>query len=141
LKNMARPEASPAHTTITSFARSTPTVVISFLSSPFLMQIEAHNSILALDAVRLTSSQGRGTPLYSSNVPPKARQIQYCIDLRAGVRQGATRSTVQRRCRATQRNSQRGVGGGGTRQPVPDDRGSFAKGRLPALLGVSAEVS
>jgi hypothetical protein len=30
------------------------------------MQIEAHNSILAhSDAVRLTSIQGRGTPLYS----------------------------------------------------------------------------
>ena len=66
LKYSVRPEASAAHTTMTSFARSTPTVVISFMSSPFLMQIEAHTSILALRCrIRLTSTQGRGTPLYS----------------------------------------------------------------------------
>src|SRR6516225_7515679 len=66
LKNSVRPERSPAHTTIRSFARSTPTVVISFMSSPFLIRLTAHTSILALRCrTRLTSNQGRGTPLYS----------------------------------------------------------------------------
>src|SRR6516165_6059426 len=66
LKNIVRPEASAAHTTITSFARSTPTVVICFMSSPFLIRLTAHTSILALRCrTRLTSNQGRGTPLYS----------------------------------------------------------------------------
>src|SRR6201988_3065477 len=66
LKNSVRPEASAAHTTMRSFARSAATVVISFMSSPFLIRLTAHTSILALRCrTRLTSNQGRGTPLYS----------------------------------------------------------------------------
>src|SRR5690606_11991178 len=64
-KYIVRPAVSPEHTTMTSFARSTPTVVISLMSSPSLVQIDATHAILALDAERLTPFQGRGTPLYS----------------------------------------------------------------------------
>jgi hypothetical protein len=36
------------------------------MSSPFLIRLTAHTSILALRCrTRLTSNQGRGTPLYS----------------------------------------------------------------------------
>jgi hypothetical protein len=45
--NTIFPDRSAPHTAITSFARSTPTVVISFMTSP-LVQIDGHTSILAL---------------------------------------------------------------------------------------------
>src|ERR1700676_119844 len=65
LKYRVRPWASPAHTTITSFARSTPTVVISLMSSPSLVQIDVATQSWHFDAVWPTPLQGRGTPFYS----------------------------------------------------------------------------
>ncbi|HEX6997798.1 MAG TPA: hypothetical protein VF322_06615, partial [Gammaproteobacteria bacterium] len=64
----------------------TPTVVISLMSSPSLVQIDATHAILALDAERFTPFQGRGTPLYSvaadRDTQPHARRkrvIHYAL--------------------------------------------------------------
>jgi hypothetical protein len=50
--NTLFPDRSAAHTAMTSFARSTPTVVISFMTSP-LVQIDGqHLNLGTFDAVR-----------------------------------------------------------------------------------------
>jgi hypothetical protein len=69
------------------------------MSSPSLLQIERHNSILALDAVQLTLLQGRGTPLYSvaadGDTQPLARRtcaisLCTCVALYSASRGGST---------------------------------------------------
>jgi molybdate transport system substrate-binding protein len=64
--NTLLPDRSAAHTAMTSFARSTPTVVISFMTSP-LIQIDANHFNLGTSMPCGSTASSRGSPFYSLN--------------------------------------------------------------------------
>src|SRR5206468_12096889 len=65
--NTVLPERSAPHTAITSFARSTPTVVISFMTSP-LVQIDGQHLNLGTSMPCGSTASSRGSPFYSLNL-------------------------------------------------------------------------